>query len=76
MAGSASCSIEWGIQLAFNWKGAVLASMIVSFPLIVQPIRLSFQMINQQLEQVAGSLGAHPLRVFAQSACRWLYRAF
>ncbi|MCL6245305.1 MULTISPECIES: molybdate ABC transporter permease subunit [Acinetobacter] len=56
---------EWGIQLAFNWKGAVLASMIVSFPLIVQPIRLSFQMINQQLEQVAGSLGAHPLRVFA-----------
>ena len=39
--------------------------MIVSFPLIVQPIRLSFQMINQQLEQVAGSLGAHPLRVFA-----------
>ncbi|WP_180178171.1 molybdate ABC transporter permease subunit [Acinetobacter sp. YH01005] len=55
----------WGIQLAFNWKGAVLASMIVAFPLIVQPIRLSFQMINQQLEQVAGSLGAHPLRVFA-----------
>ncbi|QOW49726.1 MULTISPECIES: molybdate ABC transporter permease subunit [unclassified Acinetobacter] len=56
---------EWRIQLAFNWKGAVLASMIVSLPLIVQPIRLSFQMINQQLEQVAGSLGAHPLRVFA-----------
>lgn len=54
----------WGIQLVFNWKGAVLASMIVAFPLIVQPIRLSFQMINQELEQVAGSLGANPRQVF------------
>ena len=53
-----------GIQFAFNWKGAVLASMIVAFPLMVQPIRLSFQMINQQLEQVAGSLGASPFKVF------------
>lgn len=55
---------QFGIQLAFNWKGAVLASMIVAFPLMVQPIRLSFQMINQQLEQAAGSLGASPLKVF------------
>ncbi len=49
--------IQWGIQLIFNWKGAVLAAMIVAFPLMVQPIRLSFQMMNRQLEQVAGSLG-------------------
>ena len=53
-----------GIELAFNWKGAVLASMIVAFPLMVQPIRLSFQLINRQLEQVAGSLGASPFRAF------------
>jgi molybdate transport system permease protein len=53
-----------GIQLAFNWKGAVLASMIVAFPLMVQPIRLSFQLMNQQLEQIAGSLGATPWKVF------------
>ena len=53
-----------GIELAFNWKGAVLASMIVAFPLMVQPIRLSFQLINQQLEQIAGSLGASPFKVF------------
>ena len=53
-----------GIQLAFNWKGAVLASMIVAFPLMVQPIRLSFQLMNQQLEQIAGSLGAAPWKVF------------
>ncbi len=55
---------QWGIQLAFHWQGAVLASIIVAFPLMVQPIRLSFQMINRQLEQIAGSLGASPLKVF------------
>lgn len=54
----------FGIQLAFNWKGAVLASMIVAFPLMVQPIRLSFQLMNQQLEHIAGSLGAAPWKVF------------
>ncbi len=56
---------EWGIQLAFNWKGAVLASSdcVISADCAADPF--VFQMINQQLEQVAGSLGAHPLRVFA-----------
>ncbi|SDC09504.1 molybdate ABC transporter permease subunit [Acinetobacter boissieri] len=55
---------HFGIRLAFDWKGAVLASMVVAFPLMVQPIRLSFQYMNQQLEQVASSLGASPLKVF------------
>lgn len=54
-----------GLDLAFNWKGAVLASMIVAFPLLVQPIRLSFQLIDQQLEQIASSLGASHFRVFS-----------
>ncbi|MDQ1207427.1 molybdate transport system permease protein [Acinetobacter baylyi] len=55
---------EWGIQFAFNWKGAVIASMVVAFPLMVQPIRLSFQLINRQLEQVAQTLGASPVQAF------------
>lgn len=55
---------EWGIQFAFNWKGAVIASMVVAFPLMVQPIRLSFQLINRQLEQVAQTLGASPIQAF------------
>lgn len=55
---------EWGIQFAFNWKGAVIASMVVALPLMVQPIRLSFQLINRQLEQVAQTLGASPIQAF------------
>ncbi|TXJ07852.1 MAG: molybdate ABC transporter permease subunit [Acinetobacter sp.] len=56
---------QWfGIQFAFNWKGAVFTSIIVAFPLMVQPIRLSFQLINQQYEQIAATLGASPYRIF------------
>lgn len=53
-----------GLELAFNWKGAVLASVVVAFPLMVQPIRLSFQLMNRQLEHIAGTLGATPVQVF------------
>ncbi|MBF7685851.1 molybdate ABC transporter permease subunit [Acinetobacter sp. B10A] len=55
---------HFGIRFAFDWKGAVLASMIVAFPLMVQPIRLSFQHMNIQLDHIAASLGASPIKVF------------
>lgn len=55
---------HFGIQLAFNWKGAVLASMVMAFPLMVQPIRLAFQLIDHRLEQAAATLGAKPWQVF------------
>lgn len=55
---------SFGIQLAFNWKGAVLAAMVMAFPLMVQPIRLAFQLIDHRLEQAAATLGAKPWQVF------------
>lgn len=56
---------QWfDIQLAFNWKGAVLASIIMAFPLMVQPIKLAFQMVDHRLEQAAATLGAKPWQVF------------
>jgi molybdate transport system permease protein len=56
---------QFGITLAFDWKGAVLASATMAFPLAVQPIRLAFQLVDRRLEQAAATLGANPLRVFA-----------
>lgn len=56
--------VEFGIVLAFTWKGAVLASAVMAFPLMVQPVRLAFRMIDQRLEQAASTLGATPWRVF------------
>src|SRR5262249_35381029 len=55
----------FGIVVAFTWKGAVLASATMAFPLMVQPVRLAFRLIDARLEQAAKTLGATPWRAFA-----------
>jgi molybdate transport system permease protein len=55
---------QFGVVLAFSWKGAVLASAVMAFPLMVQPVRLAFRMIDVRLEQAATTLGASPWRAF------------
>ncbi|GGZ90499.1 molybdate ABC transporter permease subunit [Ignatzschineria ureiclastica] len=54
----------FGISFSFNWKGAALASAVVSFPLLVRAIRISFESIDQNLEFAARSLGASRLKMF------------
>jgi molybdate transport system permease protein len=51
-----------GLTLAFNWKGAVLASAVMAFPLMVQPMRIAFRLIDARLEHAAMTLGANPWR--------------
>ncbi len=53
-----------GISIAFTWKGAVAASAVMAFPLLVRAVRLSFDAADRGLEQAARTLGARPLRVF------------
>ncbi len=55
---------RFGVVIAFTWKGAVLASAVMAFPLMVQPVRLAFRMIDPRLEQAATTLGATPWRAF------------
>jgi molybdenum transport system permease protein modB len=56
---------QWvGLSFGFSWKGAVLASAVVAFPLVVRAIRLSLESIDFKLEQAAQTLGASPCRVF------------
>ena len=52
-------------MFAFRWTGAALACGVMSFPLLVRPIRLSIEAIDRRLEQAASTLGAAPWRVFA-----------
>ena len=54
----------FGISFAFSWKGAVLASMVVSFPLLVRTVNVSMEAVDQGLEEAARTLGAKPLRIF------------
>jgi molybdate transport system permease protein len=54
----------FGIVFSFNWKGAVLASAVVSLPLMVRAIRLNLESIDRKLELAARTLGASPIKVF------------
>jgi molybdate transport system permease protein len=53
-----------GVRFVFDWKGAALAAAIVSFPLMVRPIRLAFAAVDNRLLQAARTLGATPLDAF------------
>ncbi len=48
-----------GIRIIFTWKAAVLASMVVGFPLMVRAIRLGMEEIDGRLIQASRTLGAH-----------------
>lgn len=54
----------FGFSFAFNWKGAALASAVMSFPLMVQAVRLSIEAVDTGLEQAARTLGASGVKVF------------
>ncbi len=53
-----------GVVFAFRWTGAALASGVMGFPLLVRPIRLALEAIDQRLEDAAATLGANPVLVF------------
>ncbi|MEI6858700.1 MAG: molybdate ABC transporter permease subunit [Shewanella sp.] len=56
---------DWfGWSFSFSWRGAALAAAIVSFPLMVRSIRLSFESVDIRLEQAARTLGSNRLQVF------------
>ena len=55
---------NFGFTLAFTWVGAVIASAVMAFPLMVRSIRLAISQVDRGLELAAQSLGANPIRVF------------
>ena len=60
MRGPAGALLDhwFGIRLVFTTAGAVLATAVMSFPLIVRAIRLSFETLDPGLEAAARTLGA------------------
>ncbi|CTP93153.1 Molybdenum transport system permease protein ModB [Xanthomonas translucens pv. poae] len=52
-----------GVQFAFRWTGAALASAVMGFPLMVRAIRLALESTDRRLEAAAATLGAGPWRV-------------
>lgn len=49
-----------GLVLSFRWTGAVLAAVVMAFPLMVRPMRQAIEAVNPRIEEMAASLGASP----------------
>ncbi len=56
----------FGWEIVFTWRGVVVATAVMSFPLLARTARVAFEGVSPRLEQVARTLGAGPWRVFAQ----------
>ncbi len=54
----------FGLRIAFTSAAAVIAAMVVSFPLIVRSIRISMDMVDPRFERAALTLGADRKAVF------------
>ncbi|HEX3408548.1 MAG TPA: molybdate ABC transporter permease subunit [Caulobacteraceae bacterium] len=53
-----------GIVLSFRWTGAALAAAVMSFPLMVRPMRLAMEAIEPEVDEAALTLGAPALTRF------------
>ncbi|MBW2504045.1 MAG: molybdate ABC transporter permease subunit [Deltaproteobacteria bacterium] len=49
---------KFGLSILFTWYAAVLAAMVVGFPLLVRAIRIGLEGIDPQLILASSSLGA------------------
>lgn len=57
--------LDWfGFQIIFTWWAAVLASAIVSFPLMYQSAKAAFSSVDLSLEKAARTLGTGEIRIF------------
>ncbi|KPG95988.1 molybdenum ABC transporter permease [Pseudomonas sp. RIT-PI-q] len=54
----------WGVELVFTWQGAVIASTVVAFPLVLRSARAALENVNPQLENAARVLGVSEAGVF------------
>ena len=54
-----------GVEIVFTWAGVVLATAVMSFPLLVRAARVAFEGVDPRLEQVARTLGAGRARMWA-----------
>ncbi len=54
----------FGVTLVFTWEAAVLASCLVSIPLLVRSAQASLESVDRSLENAARTLGRSDLAVF------------
>ena len=55
---------NFGINLIFTWQGAVIAAVIVAFPLVFKPARAAFESVDRQMEDAGRVLGLREAAIF------------
>jgi molybdate transport system permease protein len=55
---------ERGIEIVFTWKGVLIATTVMSFPLLVRSARTAFEEVEPRLVGIARTLGCGPLSAF------------
>jgi molybdate transport system permease protein len=53
-----------GIEVVFTWKAVVLATAVMSFPLLVRSARTAFEEVDPRLVGLARTLGCGPAAAF------------
>ena len=59
-------ALGFDLDLLLTWKGAALASAIMSLPLVARTARVAFEEVDPRLEGMARTLGLGPVRAFAE----------
>jgi len=65
-----------GQTLTFSFSGLVIASVIYSFPFVVQPIQSAFESVGHDMMEASYTLGAKPLDAFFTVAVPLAKRGF
>jgi molybdate transport system permease protein len=55
---------NFGIRLVFNQAAAVIAAIVVSFPLMTRSIRTAIEMVDPRMEAASRTLGVSTIRTF------------
>lgn len=53
-----------GIEVVFTWKAVVVATAVMSFPLLVRSARTAFEEVDPRLVGIARTLGCTPAAAF------------
>lgn len=48
---------NFGVRIAFDWKGAAIASAVMAFPLMVRAMRVAFAGVDHRYEEASRTLG-------------------
>ena len=60
--------LHFGATVVFTWSATVIASAVVSFPLMYQSVRAALEQVDPHVLQAARTLGASEWRVFQRVA--------